>query len=94
MWRIPLGAEDRTLLLAPSWSGWGPAAQGVALALSLVVPLLLIVLLYRWELRLVSRRAGIALLMFRLLGLAVIGRWPRCNRPWRTSTSKRRRAGC
>jgi hypothetical protein len=72
MWRIPLGADERTLLLAPSWSGWSPAAQGVALAVSFLVPLALIVMLYRWELRLVSRRAGMALLTFRLLGLAVI----------------------
>jgi hypothetical protein len=72
MWRIPLGGEDRTLLLAPSWHGWGPAAQGIALVLSFLLPLVLIVMLYRWELRLVSRRAGIALLMFRLLGLTLI----------------------
>jgi hypothetical protein len=72
MLRVPLGADDSFLLLAPAWSGWTPAGQIAALAIALVVPLALVLWLYRWELRLVSRRAAACLLGFRLIAVALV----------------------
>jgi hypothetical protein len=72
MFRIPLGADESFLLLAPAWSGWDAVWQTTALALALLVPLALMLGLYRWELRLVSRRAAACLLAFRVLALALV----------------------
>ncbi len=72
MFRIPLSADDSFLLLAPRWSGWGDIGQTAALAALLLLPLLLIVGLYRYELKLVSRKAATLLVMLRGLGLLLL----------------------
>src|SRR5262245_38703583 len=72
MIRIPLDDGDQVLLLAPRWStleaGW---QLGLLIAL-LLVPALLVIWLYRCELRLVSRVAAAGLLALRMLLLALL----------------------
>src|SRR5262249_45041756 len=68
----PLFSEDKFLLLAPRWSGWGEVGQSVVLAALFLVPLLLIVGLYRFELKLVARRPAALLLLLRGLGLFIL----------------------
>src|SRR5262249_59770106 len=58
MFRIRLPA-DTSLLLAPQWSGLPPALQIVLLVLLAVVPLALVVALYRYELKLVPPRLAL-----------------------------------
>lgn len=66
MWRLSLGGNEY-LSLAPAWSGWNPAGQGVVLVLSLAALVLLIVWLARWDRVLVSPRRSRVLLGIRLL---------------------------
>lgn len=72
MLRIPLFTEDSFLLLAPRWSGWGDAGQTVALIALLLIPLLLIAGLYRYEMKLVARGAATLLVLLRILGLLLL----------------------
>ena len=72
MFRIALPFDDSFLLLAPRCSGWGDVGQVVALATLLLAPLLLICCLYRYELKLVTRRCASALLLLRLLGVLIL----------------------
>jgi len=72
MFRIALASEDSFLLLAPRWSGWGDVGQAVALAGLLLVPLVLIIALYRYEMKLIARRSAATLLLLRVLGLLVL----------------------
>ena len=53
--KFRLDSDDTFLILAPRWADLGSAWQIGLLALMLVVPLLMILCLYRYELRLVSR---------------------------------------
>src|SRR5262249_12355503 len=71
MIRIPWFGPDDYLLLTPRWEDLGPAAQGVLLALVYLVPLALVLWLYRYEMRLVPRGRAFALLLLRLLVLLV-----------------------
>src|SRR5262249_47272325 len=68
---IPWFGPDDYLLLTPRWEDLGPAAQGVLLALVFLVPLALVLWLYRYEMRLVPRARAFALLFLRLLVLLV-----------------------
>lgn len=72
MFRIALPIEDSFLLLAPRWSGWGELGQTAALAGLLLVPLVLILALYRYEMKLVPRRSAATLLLLRVAGLFVL----------------------
>lgn len=72
MFKFRLDADDSFLILAPRWSDFGTVWQYTLLALLLAVPLLLILCLYRYELRLVSRLAACGTLCLRLLILLVI----------------------
>jgi hypothetical protein len=72
MFRIPLPARDTNLLLAPRW---GDGTQPLPLLLWLLVglvPLLLVLWLYRHELRLVRRGVAVGLLGLRLLVLVLV----------------------
>ncbi|MCS7047547.1 MAG: VWA domain-containing protein, partial [Gemmataceae bacterium] len=72
MLRIPLHADDMVLTLAPPWPGWGLAAQVAVLAVMGLLPLALIVGLYRYELRLVARLTASLLLGLRSCGLLIL----------------------
>lgn len=72
MIRIPLPGDDGVLLLAPRWSSLEPAWQIALLAALLLAPAALVVWLYRYELRLVSRPAATLFLGVRLLLLLAI----------------------
>ena len=72
MFRIALASEDSFLFLAPRWSGWGEFGQVAALAALLLAPLVLIVGLYRYEMKLIARRSAGLLLLLRSLGLVSI----------------------
>src|SRR4051794_9826291 len=72
MHRIPLPGTDAFLLLSPRWGELSPMAQVALLLLIVAVPVALVVLLYRYELRLIRRGAAIGLLGLRLLVLLLI----------------------
>jgi hypothetical protein len=68
MFRIPLPLEDDpALLLCPRWGSLDPTLQLFLLGLLLVLPLALVVWLYRYEMRLVRPFAARSLLALRLL---------------------------
>lgn len=72
MLRIALPSDEMFLLLAPRWSGWGDAAQTIALVTLFLAPLALMLGLYRYELKLVSRRAAASLLLLRVVAVLVL----------------------
>jgi hypothetical protein len=72
MFRIPLPFHDAALLLIPRWGELPPPAQIALHLLIALVPLALVLSLYRYELRLVSRVTAAALLGFRVLVLALV----------------------
>jgi hypothetical protein len=73
MFRIALPfAPDSHLLLTPPWSNLHPALRGGLLVLLCAVPAALVLWLYRYELRLVSRKVASVLLALRLIVLALI----------------------
>ncbi len=65
MYRVPL-PFDSSLLLAPQWAGLSPVLQIGLLALLVLLPLVLIVTLYRYELKLVPPLAALLLLGLRI----------------------------
>jgi hypothetical protein len=72
MFKLPLDGDGAFLILTPRWSDFGAAWQVGLLALTILLPLLLILCLYRYELRLVSPLAACGTLFLRLLILLVI----------------------
>lgn len=72
MLKFPLGPDDTFLILTPRWADLGPAWQNGLLALLFVLPLALIVWLYRYELRLISLPSACGLLALRLAMLLLI----------------------
>jgi hypothetical protein len=72
MLQLRLGSDDTFLMLAPRWADFGPAAQVGLLALLLLVPLGLIVWLYRYEMRLIAPAPAAGLLTLRMLMFLVI----------------------
>jgi hypothetical protein len=85
---IPLPFTDAVLRLVPRWSEWGAVFQVKSLALFGLLPLALVVWLYRYELRLVSRAAALGLLGLRVA--LIIGLWfVVCLQPVITSTTSR-----
>ncbi|MBL8796267.1 MAG: VWA domain-containing protein, partial [Planctomycetia bacterium] len=71
MYRISLPGLDAVLLLSPRWAAWSGALQALAMLLFLL-PLLLTVGLYRYELRLVQRGVALLLLALRLTALGSV----------------------
>jgi hypothetical protein len=69
---IPLPFTDSVLRLAPRWPEWGEAGQTAGLILFALVPLALVIWLYRYELRLVTARAALGLLSLRVLVIAIL----------------------
>src|SRR5688500_12084603 len=65
MFRVPLPADDTYLLLVPRFGG-------PALALLLVVPLALVLWLYRYELKLIHRLPALVLLGLRCVVLVLL----------------------
>src|SRR5581483_1326972 len=61
-----------SLLLSPRWGDMEPAAQVALLALLGLVPVLLVLWLYRYELRLVRRSVAGLLLVLRLLVIVLL----------------------
>jgi hypothetical protein len=72
MVRIPLPLHDAALLLIPRWAELGLPLQIALLLLACLVPVGLVLYLYRYELRLVARTTAAALLLFRLVVLFLI----------------------
>jgi hypothetical protein len=85
---VPVPFTDAVLRLVPRWSEWGGLAQAVSLTLFAVVPLALVLWLYRYELRLVRRAAALGLLTLRLL--VIVSLWfVICLQPVFASTTVR-----
>src|SRR5262245_27598628 len=72
MFRISLPSTDWSLLLSPRWGDLGSAAQVALLALLGVVPVALVVWLYRYEMRLIRRPAAVLFLGLRLVVIALL----------------------
>jgi hypothetical protein len=72
MHRIGFPGTDASLLLSPRWGDLPAFGQWTLLALLVGVPLLLVVLLYRYELRLIKRGLAITLLGLRIIVLLMI----------------------
>src|SRR4051794_31644567 len=72
MYRIPLFDPDRVLLLTPRWGEMPEFFQALLLLLICAVPLGLVVWLYRYELKLVARRAALSLLALRVVVLVLL----------------------
>src|SRR5436305_13896457 len=72
MLRIALDADETYLILAPRWADLGPAWQAGLLALLLLLPVGLVVCLYRYELRLIRPLHAVGLLGLRLLLLMLL----------------------
>src|SRR5947208_413471 len=70
MIRIPLPGGDNVLLLSPRWSTLELGWQCGLIGLALLAPAALVAWLYRYELRLVSRRAAALLSGLRLVIIA------------------------
>jgi hypothetical protein len=72
MFTIPLPWPDTSILLSPPWAGLHPLLRGALVTLLCLVPLLLLVMLYRYELRLVPRLTALGLLGLRLTVFVLI----------------------
>jgi hypothetical protein len=72
MYRIPLPARDSALLLIPRWGDLPGPLQLALLVLLCLVPVALVVWLYRYELRLVARSTASLLLVLRLVALFLL----------------------
>jgi hypothetical protein len=72
MYRIPLPLPDSGLLLTPPGSEWHPALQWGLVLVVCLVPLALMVWLYRYELRLVPRATALGLLGLRLVVVVLL----------------------
>jgi hypothetical protein len=70
--RLSLPNDLGDLLLTPQWPGLPPSVRFGLIAIVCIVPLLLVLWLYRWELRLVSRVTALSLLGLRLVVLALL----------------------
>jgi hypothetical protein len=72
MYRIVLPLTDYRLLLAPRWGELPAGVQAILTATVCLVPIALLVALYRYELRLVRRGVAVGLLTLRLGVLAYL----------------------
>jgi hypothetical protein len=83
---MPLPFTDDVLRVLPRFSEWGEVGQVAGLVLFAVVPLALVVWLYRYELRLVSRAAALSLLSLRVVVILLLW-FIVCWQPVLTSTA-------
>src|SRR5690242_13867049 len=72
MYSLQLPFDLGDVLLTPQWAGLSPALQMSLIAGVCLVPLVLVVLLYRYEMRLVTRPAALGLLGLRGAVLALL----------------------
>jgi hypothetical protein len=72
MWRVRVPSTDWDLLLTPRWGELSVAAHAGVLALCLLVPLVLVLWLYRYEMRLVRPLTALGLLTLRLVVLLTL----------------------
>src|SRR4051812_10999473 len=72
MFRISIPFVDSYFLVTPQWAGLHPALQWGLLALVCLVPLALVLWLYRYELKLVPTSTALGLLSLRLVALLLI----------------------
>lgn len=72
MFRIPLPCRDTSLLLSPFGGGLPGFVQTSLLLLLVILPVVLVIWLYRYELRLVRRPVALGLLGLRLLVLLLL----------------------
>jgi hypothetical protein len=72
MFRISLPFTDWSLLLSPRWSDLGSTGQVVLLVLLGLVPVVLVVWLYRYEMRLIRRSTAVLFLGLRLVVIALL----------------------
>ena len=80
MFTVPLPWPETSLLVSPPWPGLPPVVRWGLLAALVVTPIALLLALYRYELRLVSRLTAFVLFGLRfvvfLLVLALVGLQP------------------
>ncbi|HEY7311928.1 MAG TPA: hypothetical protein VH643_21370 [Gemmataceae bacterium] len=69
-WKLPFDLGD--ILLTPTWAGLPPALQAILIAAVCLVPLALVLWLYRYEMQLVARPTAIGLLCLRAMVLALL----------------------
>jgi hypothetical protein len=69
-WKLPFDLGD--ILLTPQWTGLSAALQATLLAAVCLVPLLLVLWLYRYEMQLVARSTALGLLCLRGTVLALL----------------------
>ena len=69
-WKLPFDLGD--ILLTPQWAGMNPALQAALLAGVCLVPLALVLWLYRYEMQLVARSTALGLLCLRVMVLALL----------------------
>ncbi len=72
MFSIPLPWPESSLLLHPQWAGLPPVVRGLLVCGVIAVPLVLLVWLYRYELRLVPPLTALVLLSLRLVVLVLV----------------------
>jgi hypothetical protein len=72
MFRISLPFTDWTVLLSPRWGDLDSAGQIALLVLLALIPVALVLWLYRYELRLVRRSTALLLLGLRLVVIALL----------------------
>jgi hypothetical protein len=72
MFRITLPFTDWSLLLSPRWGDLAPGTQIALLALLGLIPVALVVWLYRYEMRLIRRATALLFLGLRLLVIALL----------------------
>ena len=72
MYRIPLSDPETALLLSPRWMEVSDPIQTALWITICLLPVCLVVWLYRWELRLVRRFVALSLLLCRLAVLALL----------------------
>src|SRR5262245_36650071 len=72
MFTLPLPWPETSVLLSPPWPGLPFVARCLLLAALVLGPLVLLVTLYRYELRLVSRLTAFALFALRFVVVVLV----------------------
>jgi hypothetical protein len=72
MFTIPLPWPDASMLVTPPWPGLPPFVRGLVLLAVVVLPVVLLVSLYRYELRLVQPLTALGLLGLRLAVVVLV----------------------
>ncbi len=72
MFSLPLPFELGDVLLTPQWAGLHPTLQWSLLAAVCLVPLALVLFLYRYEMQLVTRPTAVGLLCLRVTVLTLL----------------------